>query len=98
VILGFVSITPAIFVWSFFAMVYDGQQLTAYLNGETVFKGVFDKPMVKNSSPLFIGMNEPEMKEYFDGAFDDLYVFNTALAAAAIKRLYEEQRTPHWEV
>jgi hypothetical protein len=85
------------FEWSFCAMVYDGQQLKVYLNDKKVFEMPYNKPLIKNKEPLYIGYDEPGLTEYFDGALDDLYIYDRALTDQEVAGLFAEQRAASWD-
>jgi len=84
------------FIWNHFALVYDGGNITAYLNGEVIYKTAYSKPLVKNALPLFIGKDEPGATEFFEGDLDDLYIFDGPLDASAISKLYKKQHSSNW--
>ncbi|MEK7532245.1 MAG: LamG domain-containing protein [Patescibacteria group bacterium] len=76
--------------WYHIVCSYDGTNLGAYLNGNLETTIVAATPSTGNSS-FFIGAggsNGDTPGGYFDGAIDDVRIYNRALSADEIKRLY----------
>lgn len=78
--------------WAFYAIVYNGSSVVAYMNDQKVFEQNYSGVFSVNSSPLFIGFDEPGVTEYFSGAMDDLRIFGTALTENQVMGFYRESR------
>ncbi len=78
--------------WCFYALVYDGGIVSAYMDTQKVFEFSYGGLLEKNTSPLIVGMDEPGNTEYFKGHLDDLYIYNSALNEQQIHNLYLEKR------
>lgn len=76
--------------WCYYTLTYDGNYVRAYMNGVKVFDFYYSLPFTRNTSPLFIGLDEPGVTEYFEGALDDLRIYNKALSENDINDLYNE--------
>jgi hypothetical protein len=85
------------FEWCFYALVFGGNKVMVYMNDQIIFEGTYSLPLQKNNAPLFIGLDEPGTTEYFDGAMDDLYLFDEALDVNAIRKIYNEKRPVKWD-
>ncbi|HUV66196.1 MAG TPA: LamG domain-containing protein, partial [Sedimentisphaerales bacterium] len=71
--------------WAHLAVTYDGSTLSFYINGgldtqETDVSLVFGT----NDEPLILGCDFPGGDEYFDGAMDDVRVYNRALSPSEV--------------
>ena len=84
------------YTWNFFAMVYDGQKVKTYMNGKKIFEFIYSGPLTTNKSPLYIGMDEPGVSEYFEGSMDDLSIFNQALSDQEIQKEFNSGKSPNW--
>lgn len=84
--------------WAFYAIVFDGNYISAYMNNTKVFEAPYRRPLSSNKSPLYIGMDEPGSIEYFEGSLDDLYIYNRPLSEAELLKLYQENRKEDWSV
>lgn len=80
--------------WSFYALVYNGSTVTAYMDNRKVFEYNYNVPLTPNTSPLYIGMDEPGNNEYFEGHLDDLKIYNRALTEKEILDLYNDSGKP----
>jgi hypothetical protein len=78
--------------WAFYALVYNRTTVTAYMNNRKIFEYSYSDPLVKNTSSLYIGMDDPGNTEYFEGHLDDLYIYNRALSEQEINKLFTETR------
>ena len=79
-------------VWCHAAVTYDGKQLAFYANGELT--GVLEQPgsLATNDRALLIGKGLGlQHGRPFNGALDELMIFNRALSAEQIKRIYDAQ-------
>lgn len=72
--------------WFHAALVYDGSNLTEYINGERG-KSIPANGNLKNVSELTIGQLGNGMY-FFNGLIDEAYIFNRALSPVEIKQLF----------
>jgi hypothetical protein len=86
------------FEWGFYALVYDGKSVVAYMNDQKVFEYPYNVPLQRNTAPLYIGLDEPGVIEKFDGALDDLCIYDKALDQQEIARIFHEQRPTDWNL
>jgi hypothetical protein len=77
--------------WHFYALTYDGNQVKVFMDGELVFFDYYSKSFETNSDPLFIGKDIPGNEEYFNGALDELKIYDFCLTPNAIKSIYNEK-------
>jgi uncharacterized protein YjdB len=70
--------------WAHVAATYDGATLRLYVNGVQVNSQAFSGQMPLSASPLRIG-GDSVWGEYFNGAIDEVRVYNRALSAAEIQ-------------
>lgn len=77
--------------WTHLAMVHDGVKDYIYVNG--VLANEKDSPgdLSNTVHPLGIGYDPIDVANYFDGALDDVLIYETALSASEIAALYAEQ-------
>ena len=78
-------------VWQHYAMVYDGQMVKAYLNGQVYWSFPYSGQFVPNDMPLEIGRDLPGAEEFFVGSFDDLRIYNRGLSDREIQAIYADQ-------
>ena len=78
--------------WYFYAMVYDGNRVTAYLDDYKIVDFRYDEPLHSDTYnlPLEIGRDIPGDPEYFYGALDDISIFNRALNESEIMSVYRD--------
>jgi hypothetical protein len=74
--------------WYFYCYVFDGNSVKVFLNGKNVFETVYTGILSINDSPLEIGRDSPGAIEYFNGAMDDLSIYDIALNDVDISKLY----------
>jgi len=79
-------------VWHFYALVYNGTQVTAYMDNKPVFTRNYTNLLTNNNYPLYIGVDEPGQTEYFFGTLDDLRIFNRALSSTEVEALFNETK------
>jgi DNA-binding FadR family transcriptional regulator len=75
--------------WHHLAMVYNGQEIRLYFNGELDSSIQTSAGINKNESLLWIGKKADE-SIYLQGAIDDLAVMNIALTEVEIKKYMKE--------
>jgi hypothetical protein len=77
--------------WHHIAAIYDGSDQLVYVDGKVVGKktiGDFKLFTDPNSSSLVIGCRPPNMDRTFNGVVDDIRMYNKALSAEDIGKLY----------
>ena len=74
-------------MWHHVAMDVTTSNIIFYVNGAQVGSDVHDNSFPVNNSTWNIGRNN-DGTEYFNGAIDDVRIYNRALSASEIKRLY----------
>ena len=77
--------------WYHYVMTYDGQKVKTYLDGELVFNYPFTRTLFSNKGPLLIGRDAPGTDEYFNGALDEIRIYNRALNQREITELYLDE-------
>lgn len=80
--------------WFFFVLTYDGAFVRTYLNGRETFAFPYLGRLQANAAPLFIGRDGPGADEYFTGTLDEVRLYDDALGAAQIARLYAAPAPP----
>lgn len=83
--------------WAFYALVYDGSSVTAWMNQQKVFEQNYTGTFTLNNAPLYIGIDEPGLTEYYWGALDDLRIYREALTEQQVLDLYGEIRTTKFD-
>ncbi|MBK8111256.1 MAG: T9SS type A sorting domain-containing protein [Saprospiraceae bacterium] len=84
--------TPlALNTWTHVAMVHDGSQDIIYFNGVRVDEKSVSGGLDKTQHPLGIGWDPIDKGGIFDGAIDDVAIYNRALSDAEISQLYGDQ-------
>jgi hypothetical protein len=76
--------------WHFYALVYDGQFVKAYLDSHKIWEFAYNKPLIQNSDPLHIAKDVPGGMEFFCGSLDDVRIFLSPLTEAQITRIYRD--------
>ncbi len=76
--------------WYFYALVFDGRTVKAFLNNMKIWEFHYNKTFSANDDPLNIGRDVPGDLEYFCGALDDLRIYNAALSETEIVEQYKE--------
>lgn len=76
--------------WYHYAVSWDGITVHTYLNGVETGQFTYSGALVPNSAPLYIGRDIPGNEEYFKGAIDELYIFDTFLTDLEIADLYND--------
>lgn len=83
--------------WAFYALVYDGGRVTAWMNGQKIFEQNYSGTFNINNSPLYIGLDEPGLTEYYWGALDDLRIYREILSEQQVLDLYAETRPTRFD-
>ena len=78
-------------VWHFYVLNFDGSEVVVYMDAKKVFSAPYNKPFIKNKSPLYIGKDEPGAIEYFNGAIDDLRIYDYSISENVIQNLFNEK-------
>lgn len=88
--------TPlSIGAWTHVVMVHDGTKDKIFFNGAMVNERNSPGALGKTKYPLGIGFDPIDGAGYFDGALDDVQIYNTALSDTEIAALYAAQnQTP----
>lgn len=74
-------------VWKFISLVYNGQELRLYVNGQMVGNRTTYQPDKSNLS-LLIGKRSTQNR-YYQGAIDDMIIYNDALNDDEILNLFK---------
>ena len=56
-----------------------------------VFEYAFTKSLFSNNGPLLIGRDAPGTDEYFEGALDEIRIYNRALSLDEISEIYHDE-------
>jgi hypothetical protein len=76
--------------WTFLAVVYDGVNVTLYVNDEPAVIGADDTASGSGLTTTWVGVNRfAPAFETFGGAIDEVFFFSTALSADEIGRIRE---------
>ena len=73
--------------WSHIAATYDGAKVKLYVNGVLVYSQAETVVPTPTNQPLSIGRN-PSTLQYFNGAIDEVRIWNTARTCAQISQQY----------
>lgn len=76
--------------WFHFACVYDGRELVVYQDGRVTARFALADMVYANNEPLNIGRDVPGNNELFVGTMDDLRLFDQALSAREVQRIYQD--------
>ena len=78
--------------WNHVVGVYNGSNVIIYVNGikQTLMSSITGN-IDSNTNSLFVGSYDGTV-QFFDGSIDEVRIFNRALNATEIKRLYERTR------
>ncbi len=86
--------TPlALNTWTHVVMVHDGTKDRIYFNGVQVNEKNVTGALDATTHPLGIGWNPIENNGWFNGALDEVAIFDNALSAVQIALLYNVQNT-----
>ena len=84
--------------WYQVAMTYDGRVMTVFLNGAVIATYSYSGEIVNTPGhPIIIGADESESPagDVFDGAIDEVMLFNRALSQPEILNLYNDGSRNH---
>ena len=79
--------------WTHVAMVHDGAKDIIYFNGVKVNEKAAAGALDATTQPLGIGYDPIDVANYFNGALDEVAIFNVALSAVQIAGWYALQST-----
>jgi hypothetical protein len=76
--------------WSHVAGVYDGTNVSIYVNGLLVSRklGAHPAPIVPSANHLQLGHDPSNPSRYFNGLIDEASIYRTALSSAQIQAIY----------
>lgn len=80
--------------WTYVAMTHDGTKDVIYFNGVKVNEKNASGALDVTTKPLGIGFDPIDNNYFFNGALDEVQIYNKALSAAEIAALYAAQSTP----
>ena len=76
--------------WYLIAGVYDGRSLNLYVDGQLQASTPYDEGIYAGTDPLYLGWDwNPST---WNGALDDVRIFDVALSADEIRAIYESER------
>jgi len=76
--------------WYHVALSFNGNTIRLYLDGKQVSTGSWSKkPNSNKSTPLRIGQCSGSVTRYFDGAIDDVRLYNRSLTVSEVVSLYK---------
>jgi chitodextrinase len=79
--------------WTHVVMVHDGTKDIIYFNGAKVNEKNVAGALDATTKPLGIGFNSIDGGNWFDGALDEVQMYNYALSNAEVASLYTAQNT-----
>ncbi len=79
--------------WWYVTMVHDGTNDIIYINGEQVNSKPVATKLNTTDNPFGMGSNPVEGGQYFQGALDEVKIYNKALTAAEIAHLFQTGST-----
>lgn len=85
------SLTHNVNVWYHFVFAYDGTTSRIYRNGTLISTSNGAKNTANNSDIFRLGLSEGGAPNYFNGAIDDLKIYNYAMTETQVEDLYEEE-------
>ncbi len=77
-------------VWYFYAYTFDGSTVRVFLNGKFVYELDYYGQLKANDMPLEIGRDLPGGLEFFNGAMDDLRIYDRALDEYELIQIYQD--------
>ncbi len=79
-------------IWKHVVMTHDGVNDKIYMDGVLVNSKAVAGALDKTKHPLGIGYDPIDNGSFFDGAIDDVQIYNEALNDVQIKSLYDAQK------
>ncbi|MFM2393191.1 MAG: hypothetical protein RLZZ546_1173 [Bacteroidota bacterium] len=79
--------------WKHVVMTHDGAKDIIYMDGVLVNEKAVVGALDKTKHPLGIGYDPIDNGSFFDGAIDDVQIYNNAMNATEVKALYDAQKT-----
>ena len=76
-------------IWYHVTVTYDGDTLSVYYGGDLVNSQAYDLGIANTDAPLFFGTIVPG-DSFYNGAIDELAIFNTVLDTDDMKTLAED--------
>lgn len=76
--------------WYHGVLTYDGSVAKIYVNGALVRSDTYNKALSVISASSFIGKDRPSGGEYFQGFIDEVRIYNRALSATEVLKLYND--------
>ncbi len=80
-------------IWWHVTMVHDGAKNIIYVNGQQVASKPVPTKLNSTNKPLCFGSNNVDGGQYFPGALDNVKIYNKALTAAEILKLFNAGTT-----
>ena len=80
--------------WIYLVGTYDGQAMKYYTNGVLAAQASVTGAIGTNSEPLGIGENLDDHSDCFNGAIDDVRIYNVALTSNQVSQLYAYEIAP----
>lgn len=77
--------------WYHYVVTYDGNYCRVYLNNKEIVNWAYKTKFEPNKLAMEIGRDLPGNVEYFCGVMDELYIYNKALTAKEISKIYKDQ-------
>ncbi|MBL7885543.1 MAG: T9SS type A sorting domain-containing protein [Flavobacterium sp.] len=74
--------------WTHFVFVYDGTQSKMYKNGVLLSTAALTVNTQNNNNLFTLGLTEQGAQNYFNGAIDDLKIYNYAISDADVSSLF----------
>ena len=81
-------------LWWHVTMVHDGVSNIVYVNGIETKKAATTGKLNSTARPLYFGCNGVDGGQYFNGALDNVKIYNKALTAAEVNKLFKTGTTP----
>ncbi len=78
--------------WHHVVATYDGQKIKLYIDAVLLAEKSTSGKLKTSSSPVYIGSEHP--LNYFDGALDEVAVYDKALTQAEVSQLYADTPNP----
>ena len=73
--------------WTYVAATYDGSDTRLYVNGSEVASAAYNAGIPSSTGSVMIGTQD-DLSNFFDGAIDDVEIFNEALSPQEIMTRY----------